>query len=147
LRALIQKVQKASVVVENQTIGEIGKGLLIFLGVGKNDCISQAEALTEKILSLRLFPNDEGKFDFSVQDISGEILVVSQFTLYGNGWKGRRPDFTAAASPKEAEALYEAFVQNLQKIFQKPVKTGIFGAHMEVSLVNDGPVTLWLEKD
>lgn len=146
MRALIQRVHKASVTVEEKVIANIGKGLLIFLGVGKDDRKIEAEALANKILQLRIFSNNEGKFDLSIQEIQGDILVVSQFTLYGNAWKGCRPDFTAAAPPEKAAYLYEWFVYDISKKLGKETLTGSFGSHMDVSLINDGPVSLWLEK-
>lgn len=122
----------------------IGRGLLILLGVGRDDTEAAGEKLADKIANLRVFSNAEGKFDLSLLDVKGEALVVSQFTLYGSAQGGRRPDFTAAARPEPAKALYEAFCASLRKR-GLTVKTGEFGAAMKVSLVNDGPVTLLLD--
>jgi len=119
---------------------------MVLLGVGKNDTEKEAIWLAAKTAQLRIFSNDEGKFDLSVKDVKGEILVVSQFTLYGDAHKGRRPDFTAAALPPQAIPLYEKYVSAL-KVEGLPVFTGEFGAHMEVDLLNDGPVTIIIEKE
>ncbi|MBI4386882.1 MAG: D-tyrosyl-tRNA(Tyr) deacylase [Elusimicrobia bacterium] len=124
----------------------IGRGVVIFLGVGAADEPPAARRLAEKCAGLRIFSNDSGKFDRSLKDVGGEALVVSQFTLYGDCRKGRRPDFAGAMEPERARPLYESFVQAL-RVLEVPVQTGEFGARMEVELVNDGPVTLWLETD
>lgn len=141
MKLVIQKVKKASVEVEGKITGTIGQGILIFVGVHQDDTEKDLDWFVNKALSLRIFPNDEGKFDKSVLDIQGEVLVVSQFTLLGNCKKGRRPDFLEAAPPEKAENLYNLF---LNKIAASGLRTeaGIFQAHMEVSLINDGPVTL-----
>ena len=146
MRAVVQRVKKASVRLPHEEIRATGKGFLIYLGVGKNDNLEAAQKLAEKCVHLRLFANAQGKFDRSIIDEQGEILLISQFTLYGNPKGGRRPDFTAAAAPQEARKLYESFTEILR---QKglPVKTGEFGAHMLIESVNDGPVTLWLDTD
>ena len=144
MRALIQRVQEANVKVDAETVGEIGPGILVFLGVKKGDDEAAVDFLVDKIINLRIFPNEEGKFDKSVKDINGSLLVVSQFTLYGNCQKGRRPDFLEAASPDLANSMYEKFVEKL-KTENLTVQTGVFQAKMDVSLVNDGPVTLMLE--
>jgi D-tyrosyl-tRNA(Tyr) deacylase len=125
-------------------VGEIGPGLLILLGVAKPDTVADAEALVEKILNLRVFPDSAGKMNRSLLDTRGELLVVSQFTLYGDCRKGRRPSFDAAAPAEQARELYEAFV-DLARRSGLRVETGVFQAHMDVSLVNDGPVTLMIE--
>jgi D-tyrosyl-tRNA(Tyr) deacylase len=122
----------------------IGRGLVVLLGVGEGDAESDAEFLAEKTANLRVFSNAEGKFDHSLLDVKGEALVVSQFTLYGDASKGRRPDFTAAAKPAEANRLYEYFIKALAAK-GIPVKTGVFAADMEVEIINDGPVTIWLD--
>jgi D-tyrosyl-tRNA(Tyr) deacylase len=143
MRALIQRVKRGGV----KTAGadnRIGRGLVVLLGVGEGDTDTDAAALAEKTAHLRIFSNDEGKFDLSLLDVKGEALVVSQFTLYGDASKGRRPDFTAAARPAEAERLYGRFVGALAAK-GVPLKTGIFGADMEVEIINDGPVTIWLD--
>lgn len=144
MKALIQRVSSASVAVEGAVIGAIGQGILVFLGVAAGDEDKDAIQLADKIANLRIFPNEEGKFDRSVRDIQGEILLVSQFTLLGDASKGRRPNFQKAAKPDEANRLYKLFRDAIlgQGLF---CPTGQFQAHMEVSLVNDGPVTLMLE--
>ncbi len=144
MKALIQRVQRAEVRVDDRTVGQIGKGLLVFLGVGLEDTPQGSDELVEKIIHLRIFENPQGKFDRSVLDVGGEILVVSQFTLYADCSKGRRPSFTKAAPPSKAQELYDGFLNRL-KAKGIPVASGLFGAKMEVHLVNDGPVTLMLE--
>jgi D-aminoacyl-tRNA deacylase len=144
MRALLQRVSQARVVVDGSAVGEIGCGLLILLGVAKPDTAADAESLVEKILNLRIFPDADGKMNRSLLDTRGGLLVVSQFTLYGDCRKGRRPGFDAAAPAEQARALYESFVEIARRSPLR-VETGVFQAHMEVSLVNDGPVTLLLE--
>jgi len=144
MRALLQRVTWASVVVEGAVVGEIGAGLLILLGVAKPDTIADAEFLVEKILNLRVFQDAEGKMNRSLLDTGGRLLVVSQFTLYGDCRKGRRPSLDAAAPAEQARALYESFVEIARRSGLR-VETGVFQAHMEVALVNDGPVTFMLE--
>ncbi|MCB0216144.1 MAG: D-tyrosyl-tRNA(Tyr) deacylase [Caldilineae bacterium] len=146
MRALIQRVARASVRVDGETIGAIGPGLLVLLGVGRGDTEAEAEWLARKLLGLRVFGGEDGRFDRSVEEVEGALLVVSQFTLYGDARRGRRPDFTASAAPERAEALYEHFVACLGR-GGRPVETGRFGAMMAVELVNDGPVTLLLERE
>src|SRR5690349_4189305 len=143
--ALLQRVSKASVTVEGQTISTIGKGLLILLGVGHGDGEEQARFLSDKIASLRVFEDEEGKTNLSILDVKGEALVVSQFTLYADTRKGRRPSFIDAALPALAEPLVDRFVELLRG-HGIPTQTGKFGAHMQVEIHNDGPVTIWLEK-
>lgn len=153
MKALIQRVKKASVIIYPQEIKrEIGHGLVVFLGVGNSDRQpnefvgkKKADKLAQKIANLRVFSNKEGKFDKSLLDVGGECLVISQFTLYADASKGRRPDFTAAAPPVAALPLYRHFIQELKKLGVKKVEEGEFQAHMEVNLINDGPVTLLLE--
>lgn len=142
--AVIQRVNKASVVVDNNIIGQISRGLLVFLGIENKDNDKDIEFLVNKITGLRVFNNDHGKFDKSVHDINGELLIVSQFTLLGNCQKGRRPSFDKAAPPDAAKKLYQKF---LTKAKQTGLKTeaGEFQAHMQVSIENDGPVTLVIE--
>jgi len=144
--ALVQRVREASVVVDGETTGHIGEGFLILLGVHHDDTQKEAEWLARKCANLRIFRDDEGRMNRSVVDIGGEALVVSQFTLYGNTSKGNRPSYIDAAQPETAILLYEWFVEKLTQLIGRPVQSGIFGAMMDVSLVNDGPVTLWLEK-
>lgn len=145
MRVLLQRVSKASVRVEGQTISSIGKGLLILLGVGHGDGEPQASFLAEKIANLRIFEDPQGKTNLSILDVNGEAIVVSQFTLYADARKGRRPSFTDAALPDAAEPLVNRFIELLRGQ-GVPTQTGKFGAHMEVEIHNDGPVTVWLEK-
>jgi len=145
MKAVIQRVTSASVVVDGETVGEIGRGILVLLGVEKGDDEARAYWLAEKICNLRLFEDETGKMNLSVQDIGGSLLAVSQFTLAGNCDKGRRPSFDTAAPPDEGKRLYDYFVEALRRL-GPPVATGIFQADMQVSLVNDGPVTFILER-
>ena len=145
MKAVIQRVTSASVIVEGYIVGQIGPGILILLGIEKGDAEGQADWLTEKICGLRMFSDNDGKMNLSVKDISGSLLVVSQFTLAGNCAKGKRPSFDTAAPPDEGKRLYEYFVSAAKKS-GLPVATGIFQADMQVSLVNDGPVTFILER-
>jgi len=145
MKVLIQRVSKASVIVEEQTISSIGKGLLILLGVGHGDGEEQVKFLAEKVTNLRIFEDEQGKTNLSILDVKGEAIVVSQFTLYANTQKGRRPSFIDAALPEVAEPLVDRFVELIRE-HGVPVQTGKFGAHMEVEIHNDGPVTIWLEK-
>ncbi|HQU36504.1 MAG TPA: D-aminoacyl-tRNA deacylase [Anaerolineales bacterium] len=145
MRALIQRVSHASVTVDQQTISSIGKGLLILLGVGHGDGEEQATFLAEKTANLRIFEDEQGKTNLSILDVKGEAIIVSQFTLYANTQKGRRPSFIEAALPDVAEPLVNRFVELLRG-HGVPTQTGKFGAHMEVQIHNDGPVTIWLEK-
>ncbi len=144
MKALIQRVKSAQVRVDSEIIGEIGVGWLVFLGVARTDSGAETMKLVDKITGLRLFSDAEGRFDLSVIDVSGSILVVSQFTLYADCSRGRRPSFTDAAEPEKANQLYEQFIGEL-RMKSLPVATGRFGADMEVSLVNDGPVTILLD--
>lgn len=144
MRAVIQRVSEAGVTTEGKEIGRIGHGLVVFLGIAVNDTKTDADYLIEKIIGLRIFPDEEGKFDRSVQEVNGSLLVVSQFTLYGDCRKGRRPSFSDAASGEKARALYEYFVATL-KTKQASVATGRFQATMAVHVVNDGPVTLIID--
>jgi D-tyrosyl-tRNA(Tyr) deacylase len=144
MRALVQRVASAQVEVAGEVIGRIGRGLSVFLGVGKGDGSGEVLAMAEKVRHLRVFENERGRFDRSLLDVGGELLVVSQFTLYGDCRKGRRPSFTDAAPPEEASRLYDLFVQEMMGKGIR-VATGRFGERMAVTLVNDGPVTLWLE--
>jgi D-tyrosyl-tRNA(Tyr) deacylase len=144
MRAVIQRVTGASVRVDGAVVGEIGPGLLVLLGVSKTDSERDALFLAEKIVNLRIFSDEAGKMNRSLIDAGGALLAVSQFTLYGDTRKGRRPGFDAAAPAETARALYESFVA-AARAQGVPVETGVFQAHMEVSLVNDGPVTLLVE--
>ncbi|MBM3222405.1 MAG: D-tyrosyl-tRNA(Tyr) deacylase [Candidatus Tectomicrobia bacterium] len=144
MRALIQRVAQAEVRVAEAIVGQIERGLLVLLGVHEHDTLQAAESLASKIVTLRIFEDAQGKMNRDVQEIGGAVLVVSQFTLYADTRKGRRPAFTQAARPPLAEQLYEAFMVAVGR-HGVPVAHGVFGAHMAVSLVNDGPVTIWLE--
>jgi D-tyrosyl-tRNA(Tyr) deacylase len=144
MRAILQRVTDASVQVDGEIVGEIGAGLLVLLGVAKTDSVADAEFLATKTLNLRIFADDAGKMNRSVIECGGELLVVSQFTLYGDCSKGRRPGFDAAAPAEQARALYQRFVEAVRQSGAR-VATGIFQAHMSVSLVNDGPVTFIVE--
>ncbi|WP_417064492.1 D-aminoacyl-tRNA deacylase [Gordonibacter urolithinfaciens] len=144
MRAVIQRVSSAQVDIDGETAGSIGHGLLILLGVGHGDGEEQAERLWSKIARLRIFEDADGKTNLALADVDGEVLVVSQFTLYARCKKGNRPSFTDAGAPDEANRLYEWFVERARRDVPR-VETGRFGAYMDVSLVNDGPFTLWLD--
>jgi len=146
MRALIQRVTRASVSVDGGEVAAIGPGLLVLLGVAENDTADDAAALAARTAVLRIFSNQAGKFDLSLLDTGGGALAVSQFTLYADASRGGRPDFTAAARPEKAEALYLAFAAAL-RAQGVTVGTGVFGAHMEVELLNDGPVTVLLDTE
>jgi D-tyrosyl-tRNA(Tyr) deacylase len=141
MRVVIQRVRRARVTVGEEVVGEVGRGLLVLLGVTQGDTIEGAHWLADKTMGLRIFADDEGKMNRSVEEVGGGVLVVSQFTLYGDCAKGRRPSFIAAAPPEVAVPLYEAYVEAV-RARGVPVATGRFGAMMDVELVNDGPVTL-----
>jgi D-tyrosyl-tRNA(Tyr) deacylase len=145
MRALIQRVKTGKVSVNDQTVAEIARGLVILLGIGREDGEQQARFLAGKIAALRIFEDGEGKFNRSILDIGGAALVISQFTLYADARKGRRPSFTDAASSEVAAPLVDKFADALQNL-GVPTRTGVFGAHMLVEIENDGPVTIWLEK-
>lgn len=141
MRALVQRVSEASVTVGGAVTGLIGRGLLVFLGIHRDDSDHQVEQVAGKVLRLRVFPDDEGKMNRSLTEISGELLVISQFTLYGDTRKGNRPSYSEAAPSETARRLYERFISVCRQAGVK-VETGVFQAHMDVRLVNDGPVTL-----
>ena len=144
MRAVIQRVTSASVTVENQTVGEIRKGLVVLLGVARDDTKEDADYLVHKIAVLRIFDDDEGRMNISLTDTAGGLLVVSQFTLYGDVRRGLRPSWSDAAQPEVAEPLYEYFVARSREVIQQ-VETGSFRKMMQVELVNDGPVTILLD--
>ena len=144
MRAVVQRVTRAKVTVEDETVGEIGKGLVILLGVATDDTQQDAEYLAEKIIALRIFEDEGGRMNLSVRDTGGRVLVVSQFTLYGDVRRGLRPSWSDAAAPEIAEPLYESFVESVRNIFND-VATGSFRRMMQLELVNDGPVTILLD--
>lgn len=144
MRAVVQRVSRAKVSVVGEIVGEIGKGLLILLGVSKNDSEHESDYLLEKVLNLRIFEDADEKMNLSLLEIKGELLVVSQFTLYGDARRGRRPSFIEAAAPEKADELYKYFVEQARTKISK-VETGRFQAMMDVELVNDGPVTILLD--
>jgi D-aminoacyl-tRNA deacylase len=144
MRVVIQRVSRASVMVNERTIGIIGAGLLVFLGVSRTDTVEDATYLLDKLLWLRIFKDEDGKMNRNVQEAGGSLLLISQFTLYGDCRKGRRPSFDAAAPPEQARALYDHFVEAARGA-SVPVQTGEFQAMMEVHLVNDGPVTIVID--
>jgi D-tyrosyl-tRNA(Tyr) deacylase len=145
MRVVVQRVAGAKVTVEDRVTGEIGRGLLVFQGIESADTAADGEWLAQKLAKLRIFPDDSGQMNRSVADIAGGILLVSQFTLHASTAKGTRPSFNAAARPEVARPLYELFQQQLTQLLGRPVQTGEFGAMMQVSLVNDGPVTLVID--
>jgi len=148
MKALIQKVQKASVTVDNKVIGSINHGYVIFLGVRHDDQFADVEFVAKKTANLRVFEDNQGKMNLSIKDIVGEVLVISQFTLYAETKKGNRPSFTEAAPPELANEIYNLFVNEMQKhLGADKVATGKFRAHMDVALINDGPVTVELSSD
>ncbi len=144
MRAVIQRVQKASVLVGNRTVGAIGPGMLVLVGVGSADTLEDARYIADKIVNLRVFEDMNAKMNLDIREVGGEVLLVSQFTLYGDARKGRRPSYSTAAAPELAQPLFETVVERVRSSVAT-VKTGEFGAHMMVQLVNDGPVTLLLD--
>ena len=145
MRAVVQRVSRARVVVGDEVVGEIGRGLLVLLGVAPDDSLEQVRWLADKVVGLRIFRDDEGKMNRDVVEVGGGVLVVSQFTLYGDCSKGKRPSFIGAARPEHAVPMYEAFLDAVRAL-GVPVAAGQFGADMNVELVNEGPVTLIVEK-
>lgn len=144
MKIVIQRVKEARVTVDDSTSGAIRTGLLVFLGVNKSDVLADADYLVDKVLGLRVFPDEAGKMNRNVAEAGGALLIVSQFTLYADCRRGRRPSFDMAAPPEQALSLYNYFVESARK-GPVPVETGVFQAHMEVQLVNDGPVTIQIE--
>lgn len=145
MRALIQRVKNASVTIEGKIHSEIGQGLLIFLGIEEEDNQEDIDWLAGKITRMRIFSDENEAMNLSVQDVNGQCLVVSQFTLHANTKKGNRPSFIKAAKPEIAIPLYKKFILQLEKELEKQVSTGVFGAMMDVALINDGPVTIWID--
>lgn len=146
MKLLIQRVNEASVTVEEKPVGKIGRGLLVFIGVSDADTITTADKFIKKLINLRIFEDEDGKTNLSLKNVSGELLLVSQFTLYADCKKGNRPSFTRAGAPDQAKALYDYMVDQCRKEIPV-VETGIFGAKMEVALINDGPFTVLLDEE
>jgi len=146
MRAVIQRVRRASVTIDGTVHGEIDRGMVVLLGIHGNDTLTDLQWLAEKIVNLRIFDDPQGKMNLSLADIDGAMLIISQFTLYGDCRKGRRPGFSSAAPPETAEPLYRRFIEEIQKK-QVKIATGIFQAAMDVELVNEGPVTLLLDSE
>lgn len=145
MKSLIQVVENAKVKIDGEVEGTIDYGMVIFLGVKQGDGRAQLEGLLDKVINLRIFPDEEGKMNLSIKDINGDILVVSQFTLYADVSSGRRPGFSQAGDYEEAKSLYEDFVEGLEKSLETKVESGEFGSHMKVELTNDGPITFMVE--
>lgn len=145
MRAVIQRVSECKVIVNQEIVGQISKGLLVFLGITHTDTSKEIDYLIKKILNLRIFEDEQGKMNVSVNDIQGEVMVVSQFTLYGDTQKGNRPSFIQAAKPEIAIPLYEEFLEKLKKSTTLKIQNGIFGADMKVHLINEGPVTIHID--
>ena len=147
MRVLLQRVTRGAVAIDGKTVGQIDTGLVLFAGVGKDDTPAHADKLADKVVNLRIFNDEDGKFNRSLLDVGGGALVVSQFTLYANARRGRRPGFTDAALPEVASPLCDYFARRLEELGVADVATGVFGAHMDVQIHNDGPVTIWLDTD
>lgn len=147
MKVVFQRVSRASVTADSVLTGSIGKGMLLLLGVGPDDTADDAALLAKKVVGLRVYEDENGRMNQSVEDIDGAILCVSNFTLYGNCRRGRRPDFTGAGAPDKANALYDVFLQELEALLPARVQSGVFGADMTIDMVADGPVTLLLDSD
>lgn len=145
MKLVVQRVDNAKVVVDKKTVGKIGKGYMVLLGVGENDTEKEADYLAKKLIGLRVFEDENEKMNLSIKDVGGELLIISQFTLYGDCSHGNRPAFISAKEPVEANRLYEYFCDKCSK--EVHVEKGVFGAHMDVSLLNSGPVTIIIEKE
>jgi D-aminoacyl-tRNA deacylase len=145
MRILAQRVKEAFVHIEEQEVARIAHGLVVLLGIEADDTGDDIQYLIQKLYQMRIFPDHEGKMNKSIADVDGHFLVVSQFTLHASTKKGNRPSFIRAARPEVAIPLYESFIDQLQKLTQKPIAVGVFGADMQVGLVNDGPVTIWMD--
>lgn len=145
MRVVIQRVKQAEVISDGELTGKIGPGLMVLLGIEDSDTKADAEWLAAKVTAMRIFSDAEGKMNLSVSEIDGDIMVVSQFTLYASTKKGNRPGFTRAAKPDHAIPLYEYFLAKVSALLQKPVATGVFGADMKITLINDGPVTILMD--
>ena len=147
MRVLLQRVTAGRVTVEGQPVGEIGPGVVLLVGIGQGDTEKDADRLADKAAGLRIFNDDKGRFNHSLLDVGGGALVVSQFTLYADTRKGKRPSFAQAAPPQHAQSLVDRFTEALRRLGVNPVATGKFGAHMAVDIHNDGPVTIWLDSE
>ncbi len=145
MRIVIQRVREASVKINDEIVGEIKQGLLVLLGIEHVDAELDADYLIQKLIHLRIFGDDEGKMNLSVSDISGDLLIVSQFTLFADTKKGNRPSFIRSARPEQAIPLYDYFLSQLKKSFSEKIENGVFGANMQVELINDGPVTIIID--
>jgi len=145
MRILIQRVSEAKLHIDGNLQAEIAKGLVVFLGVNQEDSSSDIDYLVKKLINLRIFSDAEGKMNLSLQDISGELLLVSQFTLFASTKKGNRPSYIRSAKPPIAEKLYDLFIQETEHKLNRKIQTGVFGADMKVALVNDGPVSIWID--
>lgn len=145
MRILVQRVNEASVKIDGNVNGAIQKGLLLFVGIGEDDSPEDISWLIKKVIGLRIFNDNKGKMNLSSEDVSAEFLVISQFTLYASIKKGNRPSYIKAARPEQADILYKSFIQQLMSAQKQKVASGIFGANMKVSLINDGPVTIWID--
>ena len=145
MRIVIQRVREASVKINDEIVGEIQQGLLVLLGIEHVDSELDADYLIQKLIHLRIFGDDEGKMNLSVSDISGDLLIVSQFTLFADTKKGNRPSFIRSARPEQARPLYDYFLSQLKKLFIGKIENGVFGANMQVELINDGPVTIIID--
>ncbi len=145
MRIVIQRVREASVKINDKIVGEIQQGLLVLLGIEHVDSELDADYLIQKLIHLRIFGDDEGKMNLSVSDISGDLLIVSQFTLFADTKKGNRPSFIRSARPEQARPLYDYFLSQLNKLFSGKIENGVFGANMQVELINDGPVTIIID--
>ena len=145
MRIVVQRVSEASVRIDEKMVGSISQGLMVLVGIETTDVQSDADYLVQKLLNLRIFSDEEGKMNLSIQDVGGELLVVSQFTLHASTKKGNRPSYIRAARPEQAIPLYSYFIEQVQKELQSKIQTGEFGADMKVSLVNDGPVTIIID--
>jgi D-tyrosyl-tRNA(Tyr) deacylase len=146
MKVLLQRVSSAQVTVEGRIVSRIGRGLLLLVGIGRSDGAAEMEWMAHKVVNLRVFPDAAGKMNLSVRDVKSGLLAVSQFTLYADAHKGNRPSYVDAAPPEQASGLFDRFCEMLERELGGPISRGVFGAHMNVELVNDGPVTLMLEK-
>lgn len=147
MRVLIQRVLKASVQIDHQVVGSIEKGYVLFVGIHQSDTHRTVQGMAKKVAQCRIFGDELGKLNLDIRQVNGQILSVSQFTLYGDLTEGNRPSFTKSSKGEHAKEMWDAFNEQLQNVYQIPVQTGIFGADMAVELINDGPVTIWLDRE